>query len=50
MIVVSVPFSVEGAHMLQHAKWLMEETEEDGSSLVATDTGLSSLLMKRDDS
>jgi hypothetical protein len=35
MIVVPVPFSVEGAHMLQHAKWLMEETEEDGSSLVA---------------
>jgi hypothetical protein len=21
--------------MLQHAKWLMEETEEDGSSLIA---------------
>jgi hypothetical protein len=28
MIVVPVPFSVEGAHMLQHAKWLMEETDE----------------------
>jgi hypothetical protein len=35
MIIVPVPFSVEGAHMLQHAKWLMEETEKDGSSLVA---------------
>ena len=35
MLVVPVPFSVEGAHMLQHAKWLMEETDEDGSSLVA---------------
>jgi hypothetical protein len=35
MIVVPVPFSIEGAHMLQHAKWLMEETEEDGSSLIA---------------
>ena len=35
MIVVPVPFSVEGAHMLQHAKWLMEETDEDGSSLIA---------------
>lgn len=34
MIVVPLPFSIEGAHMLQHAKWLMEETEEDGSSLV----------------
>jgi len=35
MIVVPVPFSVEGAHMLQHAKWLLEETDEDGSSLIA---------------
>jgi hypothetical protein len=35
MTVVPVPFSVEGAHMLQHAKWLLEETsEEDGSSLI----------------
>ena len=25
MIVVPVPFSVEGAKMLQHAKWLMED-------------------------
>jgi hypothetical protein len=35
MIIVPVPFSIEGAHMLQHAKWLMEETDEDGSSLIA---------------
>jgi hypothetical protein len=35
MIVVPVPFSVEGSKMLQHAKWLMEETDEDGSSLIA---------------
>ena len=35
MLVVPVPFSVEGAHMLQHTKWLLEETEEDGSSLIA---------------
>jgi hypothetical protein len=40
MIVVLVPFSVEGAHMLQHSKWLMEETEEDGSSLIAIDKRL----------
>ena len=33
MLVVPVPFSVEGASMLQHAKWLMEETDEDGSEL-----------------
>ena len=35
MTIVPVPFSIEGAKMLQHAKWLMEETEEDGSSLIA---------------
>ena len=35
MIVVPVLFSIEGAKMLQHAKWLMEETDEDGSSLIA---------------
>jgi cell division GTPase FtsZ len=34
MMVVPVPFSMEGGHRLQHAKWLLEETEEDGSSLV----------------
>jgi len=34
MIVVPVPFSMEGSHRLQYAKWLLEETEEDGSSLV----------------
>ena len=35
MLVVPIPFSIEGAKMLQHAKWLMEETDEDGSSLIA---------------
>ena len=35
MIIVPVPFSVEGAHILQHTKWLLEEAEEDGSSLIA---------------
>jgi hypothetical protein len=44
MIVVPVPFSVEGAKMLQHAKWLMEETEEDGSSLVTIDKRFDKLL------
>jgi hypothetical protein len=33
MIVVPVSFAVEGAKMLQHAKWLMEETEKDGQQL-----------------
>jgi hypothetical protein len=35
MFVVPVPFSVEGAKMLQHTKWLLEEKDEDGSSLIA---------------
>jgi hypothetical protein len=41
---VPVPFSVEGAHMLQHAKWLMEETEQDGSSLIAIDKRFDKLI------
>jgi hypothetical protein len=44
MIVVPVPFSVEGAKMLQHAKWLMEETDEDGSSLVSIHKQFDKLL------
>jgi hypothetical protein len=44
MIVVPVPFSVEGAKMLQHAKYLMEETEEDGSSLIAIDKRFDKLI------
>jgi hypothetical protein len=44
MIVVPVPFSVEGAKMLQHAKWIMEETDEDGSSLIAIDKSFDKLL------
>jgi hypothetical protein len=44
MIIVPVPFSVEGAKMLQHAKWLMEETDEDGSSLVAIHKKFDKLL------
>jgi hypothetical protein len=35
MFVVPVPFAIEGAKMLQHAKWLLEEKDEDCSSLVA---------------
>lgn len=44
MIVVPVPFSGEGAQMLQHAKWLMEETDEDVSSLNAIDKRFDNLL------
>jgi hypothetical protein len=35
MFVVPVPFSIEGHKMLQHTKWLLDEKDEDGSSLVA---------------
>ena len=28
MFIVPVPFRTEGAKMLQHAKWLLEEREE----------------------
>ena len=44
MIIVPVPFSIEGGHMLQHAKWLLEETEEDGSSLIAIHPTFEKLL------
>ena len=37
MYVVPVPFSVEGAKSLQHCKWLLDEREEDGSSLIQID-------------
>jgi hypothetical protein len=37
MFIVPVPFSVEGAKMLQHTKWLLDEREEDGSSLIQID-------------
>jgi hypothetical protein len=38
MFVVPTPFSTEGAQMLQHTKWLLEETDEDGNNLVAIHT------------
>ena len=44
MFIVPVPFSVEGAKMLQHTKWLLEETDEDGSSLIAIDPSFNKLL------
>jgi hypothetical protein len=37
MFICPVPFSVEGAKMLQHTKWLLDEREEDGSSLIQID-------------
>jgi hypothetical protein len=44
MFVVPVPFSVEGTKMLQHTKWLLDETDEDGSSLVAIHPSFDKLL------
>jgi hypothetical protein len=44
MFIAPVPFSVEGAKMLQHTKWLLEETEEDGSSLIAIHPSFNKLL------
>jgi hypothetical protein len=35
MFVVPVPFHPEGAKMLQHTKWLLDEKDEDDSSLIA---------------
>jgi hypothetical protein len=37
MRIVPVPFAIEGAKMLQNVKWLLEEKDEDGSSLLAID-------------
>jgi hypothetical protein len=48
MFIVPVPFSMEGAKMLQHAKWLMEETDEDDkdgrSSMIAIDKRFDKLI------
>jgi hypothetical protein len=44
MLVVPVPFSVEGAAMLQHAKWLMDEVDEEGNGLVQIDERFDKLL------
>jgi hypothetical protein len=45
MFVVPVPFSVEGAKMLQHTKWLLDERDEDGSSLIAIHPSFDKLLI-----
>ena len=44
MFIVPTPFSIKGAEMLQHTKWLLEETEEDGSSLIAIHPSFNKLL------
>jgi hypothetical protein len=44
MFICPTPFSVEGAKMLQHTKWLLEEKDEDGSSLIAIHPSFEKLL------
>ena len=44
MFVIPTAFSIKHAEMLQHAKWLMEETDEDGSSLIAIHPSFDKLL------
>lgn len=44
MFIVPTSFSIKGAEMLQHTKWLLEETEEDGSSLIAIHPSFNKLL------
>jgi hypothetical protein len=44
MFIVPTSFSIKGTEMLQHTKWLLEETEEDGSSLIAIHPSFNKLL------
>ena len=44
MFIVPTSFSIKRAEMLQHTKWLLEETEEDGSSLIAIHPSFNKLL------
>ena len=44
MQIIPVAFSVEGKHMLQHARRLMEETDEEGKSLLAIHPTFEKLL------
>ena len=44
MFVVPTAFSIKGAEMLQHTKWLLDEREEDGSSLIAIHPSFNKLL------
>jgi hypothetical protein len=44
MFICPIAFSVEGAKALQHTKWLLEEKDEDGSSLIAIHPSFDKLL------
>ena len=44
MFIVPTAFSIKGAEMLHHTKWLLEETEEDGSHLIAIHPSFNKLL------
>jgi hypothetical protein len=45
MFVVPLAFAVEGAKMLQHCRYLLDETDEDGSSIIAIDKRFDKLLI-----
>jgi hypothetical protein len=45
MQIIPVSFAEQGAKMLQHTKWLLDSTDEDGSSLIAIDKRFDKLLI-----
>ena len=45
MFVCPTPFSIENKRMISNAKWLMDEKEEDGSSLIAIHPTFDKLLI-----
>jgi hypothetical protein len=44
MIVVPIPFSTEGAKMLQHTNMIIDEQDHDGSSLMVIHPSFDRLL------
>jgi hypothetical protein len=44
MFICPIAFSVEGSKLLQHWKWLLDERDEDGSSLIAIHPSFDKLL------
>lgn len=45
MFIVPTPFSIEGKKMLSNAKWLMDEKDSDGTSLIAIHPSFDKLLI-----
>jgi hypothetical protein len=44
MFIVPTAFSIKGAEMLAHTKWILEEKDEDGSSLIGIHPSFNKLL------